>query len=107
MVYENSRVQVLSDPAYENEVFRARSHYKETHVHDPPGRRSRDFKPVPFGTFKGMPNYKHAEPFCLLKNLKDLPEERHSHPIKWTKAFLFGALAGGMIGYSWFVFKPV
>jgi hypothetical protein len=54
-----------------------------------------------------MPNSKHAEPFCLLKNLKDLPYEHHNHPIVWAKTFLFGAFAGAILGYGWFVLKPL
>ena len=85
MVYHNSRVQTISDPAYENETFRARHGYKEGHVHDPPFRRNRDFKAVPYGTFRGMPNFRHAEPYALLKNMKDLAYEEHNHPIKWAR----------------------
>jgi hypothetical protein len=66
----------VPDPDYGNEVFRARHGYKETEVHDPPYRRNLDFKPVGFGTFRGMPNFKHAEPYDLLKNLKDLKTEK-------------------------------
>jgi hypothetical protein len=105
-MFDNTIKQNIPDPAYGNEVWRARHHYKEEHVHDPPLRRNRDFKPVGFGTFRGMPNFKHAEPFALLKNLKDLPNEHHNHPIKWAKAFLFGGFAGAVFGYSWFIFRP-
>jgi len=76
------------------------------HVHDPPYRRNRDFKPVPYGSFKGMPNFKHAEQFCLLKNLKDIPHENHNLPIKLTKSALFGALSGTILGYAWIMIKP-
>jgi hypothetical protein len=72
MVFETSVKQPIVDSAYKNEVFRARKHYKEEHVHDPPLRRNRDFKPVNYGSFRGMLNFKHAEPFASLKNLKDL-----------------------------------
>lgn len=61
---------------------------------------------MPFGTFKGMPNYKHAEPWCQFKNLVDLRHEQHHHPIKWIKNFLFGATVGALYGYHWFLFKP-
>ena len=64
MVYANTIKQDITDPAYGNEMFRVRHGYKEAHVHDPPYRRNRDFKPVNYGTFRGMPNYKHAEPFA-------------------------------------------
>jgi hypothetical protein len=109
MVYANTVVQsssIGSDPIYANETWRQRHHYKEAHVHDPPYRRNRDFKPVPYGSFRGMPNYKHAETWCLLKNLKDLGNEHHNHPIKWAKTFLFGAMVGGILGYSWFLLRP-
>ena len=91
MVYANNRKYIAPDPAYDNDVWRARHGYKELDVHDPPYRRNRDFRPVPFGSFKGMPNFKHAEPWCLLKNLKDIPNENHNFFIRWTKAFLYGA----------------
>ena len=107
MVYENVVKYHPSDPDYNNEVWRAKHHYKELHQHDPPYRRSRDFKPVGFGSFKGMPNFKHAEPWAVMKNLRDLTHEDHHHPIKWIKRFLFGAAAGCVFGYSWFVFKPL
>ena len=103
MVYHNAVAQVVSNPAYENETFRAKAGYKETHQHDPAYRRNRDFKPVPYGSFRGMPNYKHSEPYCLLKNMKDLSNEDHHHPIKWIKLGLKGALTGSIFGYLWFV----
>lgn len=106
MVYENVRRMQVSDSNYENEVFRAKHHYKELHQHDPPYRRNRDFKPVGYGSFKGMPNYKHSEPWALMKNAKDLLHEEHHHPIKWIKKFLAGAYAGVVFGYAWFLFKP-
>jgi hypothetical protein len=76
------------------------------HTHNPPLRRNRDFRPVPYGSLKGMPNFKHSEPFCLLKNLSDMKDEHHHHPIKWFKAFVFGGLVGGMTGYAYFLMKP-
>ena len=107
MVYANTVKQPISDPAYSNEVFRVREHYKEVHQHDPPFRRNRDFKPVNYGSFRGILNFKHAEPFADLKNLKDLKNEHHNIAIKWTKAFLFGASAGAVIGYTFFLVKPI
>jgi len=106
MVYSDTVVNKFVDPAYENEVFRARYHYKELHQHNPPQRRNRDFKPVNYGSFRGILNFKHAEPWAIFKNLKDLKEETHNHPIKWAKAFLFGAGSGILLGYSWFLIKP-
>lgn len=96
----------MSDPNYANETFRSRHHYKEHHQHDAPYRRSRDFKPVPYGTFRGMPNYKHSEPYCLLKNMKDLANEDHHHPIKWIKQGLKGGLLGSIFGYMYFLGGP-
>ena len=75
MVFHNAIGQPVSDPNYGNETFRARHGYKEEHTHDPPYRRSRDFKPMTYGSFKGMLNYRHSEPYCLLKNMKDLSRE--------------------------------
>lgn len=106
MVYHNTVKQDIMDPSYQNEVFRAKQHYKEAHQHDPPMRRNRDFKPVNYGSFRGILNYKRAEPFESLKNLKDIANEHHHHPIKWAKAFLLGATSGAMIGYAWFVIRP-
>lgn len=107
MVYTNTRKYIVPDPAYENEAWRALHGYKEVHSHDHPFRRNRDFKPVPYGAFGGMPNYRHAEPFCQLKNLKDFEHERHNHPVKWFKTFMLGAVFGMVLGTSWFVLRPV
>lgn len=106
MVYHNSRAQEVSNPAYGDETWRARHGYKEAHVHDAPYRRNRDFKPVPYGTFKGMPNYRHSEPYCLLKNMKDVVNEEHNHPIKWAKMSLKGAIVGSTFGYLYFIGGP-
>lgn len=103
MVFHNSVAQDISAADYGNEMFRARHGYKEAHVHDAPYRRNRDFKPANYGSFKGFLNYRHSEPYCLLKNMKDLAREEHHHPIKWTKQFLKGALTGGLLGYTYFV----
>ena len=53
-----------------------------------------------------MPNYKHSEPYCLLKNMKDLSNENHHHPIKWIKTAMKGGLAGSILGYLWFIGGP-
>ena len=106
MVYSNEITQIIPDPAYKNDYWRAKHHYKETHMHNPPLRKNRDFKAVPFGTFRGMPNYKHAEPFLLLKSLKDMQYETHNHPIRWLKSFVFGAMFGGVVGYGVYGVKP-
>lgn len=73
----------------------------------PPERRSRDFKPVNYGSFRGILNFKVAEPWSMLKNIHDLKHERHNHPIKWAKVFLFGAIAGSIGGTLWFMLKPM
>ena len=107
MVYENTVKYNVPDPMYANEVWRAKHGYKEIHTHDAPFRRSRDFKPVPYGNAIGMPNYRHAEPFLQLKNLKDFKNERHHHPTKWFKMFLYGAVFGVTIGSVWTAFRPI
>lgn len=101
MVYQNTIKYHVSDPAYDDETWRHKHGYRETHQHDAPFRRSRDFKPVPYGTFGGMPNYRHAEAFCQLKNAKDLITESHHFPTVWAKQFLSGATAGVTIGAFW------
>ena len=106
MVFHNTITSYNGDPSYDNEMFRSRHGYKERHQHDPPFRRNRDFKPVPYGTFRGMPNYRHTEPYCLLKNMKDISREDHHHPIKWTKSVLKGGVFGGLFGYLYFVGGP-
>ena len=103
MVYTNVLRNEVSDPNYENATFRARHGYKEEHAHDAPYRRNRDFKPVPYGSFKGILNYKHSEPFCLLKNMKDIPNEEHHILIAWGKAALKGGVVGAAFGYLYFV----
>ena len=106
MVFDNTVKQHIIDSAYKNEHFRAKNHYKEEHFHDAPMRRNRDFKPVNYGSFRGILSYKRAEPFESLKNLKDLKNEHHNHGIKWAKVFMFGAGVGAVVGYSWFVIRP-
>ena len=83
---------------YEDEVWRARHGYKEEKQHDAPFRRNRDFKAVPYGNFIGMPNYRHSEPWCQLKNIKDLANEEHHHPTKWVKQGLLGGMVGVFVG---------
>lgn len=106
MVYHN-HISYSGAPNYGNEVFRARHGYKDAEAHDPPYRRNRDFKPVPYGSAKGMLNYRHSEPFSLLKNMKDIPKETHHHPIKYTKLFLKGAFVGGVLGSFYVAGGPV
>jgi len=54
-----------------------------------------------------MPNYRHAEPFALLKNMKDFSNEREHLPTRWFKAFLFGAFTGVGFGTMWFAIAPI
>jgi len=98
---------VAPEPAYDDPHFRQEKGYKSGAVHAAPFRRNRDFKPVPYGAFGGMPNYRHAEPFALLKNVKDFSSERHHMPTKWFKSFLFGAGTGIMFGSMWFAIAPI
>ena len=98
MVYTNTVKMQISDQRYEGELWRAKHGYKEIHQHDPPVRRNRDFKPVPWGAAVGMPNYRHSEPFLMLKNIKDLKNENAQHPIKWFKTFMVGSIAGLVVG---------
>ena len=50
-----------------------------------------------------MPNYRHSEPYCLLKNMKDLVHEENNIAIKFPKSALKGGLVGSIFGYAWFV----
>jgi len=106
MVYTNTVKYNIPEGAYGNEVWRQRHGYKEEHQHDAPMRRNRDFKPVPYGSFGGMPNYRHAEPWCQLKNIRDLGNEHSHFPTVWAKQFLFGATVGVVLGQGWFFIKP-
>ena len=106
MVYQNVIKYTPSDPGYADESWRHHHGYRELHQHDPPFRRNRDFKPVPYGTFGGMPNYRHAEAFCQMKNAKDLFTESHHFPTVWTKEFLKGALGGVIFGFFWHAHAP-
>ena len=98
---------VAPEPGYDDAMWRHSHGYKENHIHAAPFRRNRDFKPVPYGAFGGMPNYRHAEPFALLKNVKDFAYEREHMPTKWFKSFLFGAMTGVMFGTMWFALAPI
>lgn len=106
MATTNTVVQQISNDDYRNEHFRSKHGYKEIHVHDPPQRRSRDFKPVPYGSFKGMLNFRLAEPYCHLKNLANISAEHHNFVIRWVKTACEGAAFGAIYGYIWFTFKP-
>jgi len=94
------------DQDYASPMFRASHGFKENHQHDPPMRRNRDFKPVPYGSFRGFVNYRHSEPYCLLKNMKDITREDHSLLIIMGKAAFKGAFVGGLFGYMAFLGGP-
>jgi hypothetical protein len=85
MVFTNVVRQDISDRNYSNATFRAKQGYKELHTPDAPFRRNRDFRPVPYGSYKGILNFRHSEPYVLLKNLKDLYYEDSNIVIKWAK----------------------
>jgi len=106
MVFEN-HIEYKGAAGFENEFFRARHGYKDAEAHDPPYRRSRDFKPVPYGSAKGILNYRHSEPFALLKNMRDLPRETHHFPITMSGHFLKGGLVGTVLGSMYFLAGPV
>lgn len=102
MVYHNAIRAQIGDNDYENATFRARHGYKEAHTPDTPYRRNRDFKPMQYGAYRGILNYRHSEPYCLLKNMKDLVNEDHNILIKTTKEAIRGAVIGGIIGAARF-----
>jgi hypothetical protein len=97
MVFQN-HIEYRGAPGYENEKFRSRHGYKDSEAHDPPYRRNRDFKPIPYGSAKGILNYRHSEPFAQAKNLPDLLKETHHKPIVYSGLFLKGAFAGAVAG---------
>ena len=69
-------------------------------------RRSRDFKAMPYGTAAGMPNYRHAEPWCQLKNLSDFVREDNHFPTRFFKLGLLGGVHGFCLGAAWYALKP-
>lgn len=107
MVYQNTVKYRVPDPRYQDETWRAKNHFKEEHQHDAPLRRSRDFKPLTYGSARGMPNYRHAEPWLNMKNLYTLLDEHHHHPTKWIKKGVFGAMTGFTLGQLWFFMSPI
>ena len=90
--------QHCPDPAYANETWRAKHHFKELHQHNPPARRNKDFKATPYGAVIGITNFRHATPFLLLKHLGDFRHEEKHHPTKWVKRFIAGAMFGLVVG---------
>lgn len=105
MVYSNTISQTTL-PGYANETFRARHHYKETETPNSPFRRNRDFKPVPYGSAKGILNWRHSEPYCLLKNMKDIVYEESNVVIRWTKKAIVGSMLGAAAGTMYFWGAP-
>lgn len=103
MVYNNGIKMAIPEENYKNPLWRARHHYKEEHTPDPPMRRNRDFKPVPYGSAKGILNFRHSEPFCLLKNIKDLVHEDHNNIFRNLRAGINGTMFGGLFGMLWFM----
>lgn len=91
---------------YGNETWRASHGYKEAHIPDPPARRNRDFKPIRYGAFVGIPLYKDPEPFNLLKHLKDIPHEHHNELVRYPMMAAKGALFGALYGYLFFLGAP-
>jgi len=106
-VYHNTVKYPIPDPRYRDETWRAQHHFKEEHQHDAPLRRSRDFKPVPWGHARGMPNYRHSEPWLNMKNFFGWSEEHHHHPTKWMKRAFFGGVSGFCIGQFWQFVAPI
>ena len=88
------------DSRHHNETFRARNHYKETHIHNAPKRKNKDFKPVLYGDFVGMLNFKLSEPFAMIRHIKDLFTETHHMPLNWIYNFIKGATLGGFAGIA-------
>ena len=84
---------------YQNEVYRHKYGFKELHVHNPPKRRNKDFKPVLYGDFIGMLNFKLSEPWALMRHAKDLLSESHHKPINLAKQFIKGFVVGSFLGF--------
>ena len=81
-----------------NETYRSKNGFKELDVHNNPQRRNSDFKPMLYGDFIGMLNFKLSEPWALLRHLPDLVNETHQKPIQWIKWTLSGAFYGFFYG---------
>lgn len=82
-----------------NETYRAKHGFKELDVHNSPQRRNRDFKPMLYGDFIGMLNFKLSEPWALTRHLPDLINENHQKPIQWIRYTIKGAIAGFVYGF--------
>lgn len=84
---------------YHNEVYRTKHGFKEMHPHNPPPRKNKDFKPVLYGDFIGMLNFKLSEPWTLMRHFNDLLNESHHMPIKWIREAVKGAIYGAFLGH--------
>ena len=58
------------------------------------------------GTYIGIPNFRHSEPYMFLKNIKDVMNEDHNIGISWSKTALSGFGWGCILGYTYFVGAP-
>lgn len=96
--YSDVQPQQIGQHSQSNPTYRAIHHFKEAEVHDPPPRRNNDFKPVHSWSAKGLPNYKHSEPFYLTKNMTQFIREEQGFMFRWTKRFLEGAFFGFVVG---------
>ncbi|CAI2377829.1 unnamed protein product [Moneuplotes crassus] len=80
------------------ESYRTKHGFKELDIHNSPKRRNRDFKPMLYGDFIGMLNFKLSEPWALTRHLPDLVNESHQKPIQWIKYTIKGAVIGAIYG---------
>jgi hypothetical protein len=106
MVVKDTVKYSAPEPGYSNEMWRAKHGYKELHQHAPPIRRNRDFKAMPYGTAAGMPNYRHAEAWCQLKNISDFVREDNHFPTRFFKLGCLGGMWGFVLGAFWVAVKP-
>lgn len=83
---------------YQNETYRARHGFKEMHIHNAPKRKNKDFKPLLYGDYIGMLNFKLAEPWALFRHLKDMFNEEHQMPLQYIKTGVRGAVVGVAFG---------
>ena len=58
------------------------------------------------GTYIGIPNFRHSEPYMFLKNIKDVFNEDHNIGVRWTKVALNGFGWGSVLGYMYFIGAP-
>ena len=77
-----------------NDSYRTKNGFKELHIHNSPPRKNPDFKPMLYGDFIGMLNFKLSEPWAMMRHFPDLVNEQHQKPILWAKSTIKGAIAG-------------